>query len=144
MSFKPTLCLDFDGVMHSYTSGWQGATTIPDPPVPGLWAFLQDACQVFEVVVYSGRSHQEGGIVAMINWLGRHAPYVSAMTASASHITWEEVGVCLTFPREKPLAIVTLDDRALCFTGEWPAIEVLRAFQPWYAVQQQGMGCSSQ
>jgi hypothetical protein len=32
---KPILCLDFDGVLHSYTSGWKGAAVIPDPPVPG-------------------------------------------------------------------------------------------------------------
>ena len=29
---KPILCLDFDGVVHSYTSGWKGADVIPDPP----------------------------------------------------------------------------------------------------------------
>lgn len=32
---KPILCLDFDGVIHSYSSGWKGADVIPDPPVAG-------------------------------------------------------------------------------------------------------------
>ena len=31
---KPILCLDFDGVIHSYISGWKGADVIPDPLKP--------------------------------------------------------------------------------------------------------------
>ena len=45
----PILCLDFDGVLHSYTSGWLGADVIPDPPVPGYAQFLLRAVEVFEV-----------------------------------------------------------------------------------------------
>ena len=33
---KYTVVLDFDGVIHSYSSGWRGKTCIPDPPVPGI------------------------------------------------------------------------------------------------------------
>ena len=29
----PTVSFDFDGVIHSYRSGWKGAAVIPDPPV---------------------------------------------------------------------------------------------------------------
>ena len=59
---KPILCLDFDGVLHSYTSGWRGATIIPAKPVPGAVEFLVKAVQHFDVQVFSSRSHQEGGI----------------------------------------------------------------------------------
>jgi len=40
---KPILCLDFDGVIHSYSSGWKGADVIPDPPVPGAFDFIRRA-----------------------------------------------------------------------------------------------------
>lgn len=36
MDYKPTVVFDFDGVIHSYTSGWKGTAEIPDPPVPGI------------------------------------------------------------------------------------------------------------
>lgn len=31
-----TVIFDFDGVIHSYASGWQGVTEIHDPPVDGI------------------------------------------------------------------------------------------------------------
>lgn len=31
--YIPTVSFDFDGVIHSYRSGWKGAAVIPDPPV---------------------------------------------------------------------------------------------------------------
>lgn len=34
MKYQPNVVLDFDGVIHSYVSGWQGAGVVPDPPVP--------------------------------------------------------------------------------------------------------------
>ena len=65
---KPILCLDFDGVCHSYTSSWQGIDVIPDPAVPGLFEFLEAAKEVFDIQVFSSRSEDEKGIVAMQLW----------------------------------------------------------------------------
>lgn len=33
---KGTVVFDFDGVIHSYTSGWQGEGVANDPIVPGM------------------------------------------------------------------------------------------------------------
>jgi len=123
---KPILCLDFDGVIHSYVSGWQGPTTIPDPPVPGTFEFMRAALEHFTVAVFSARSHQPGGIAAMQTWLAEWAARELPAGADLAFLD------ALTWPTEKPLAFVTLDDRAVTFTGEWPSLEWLRAFRPWY------------
>ena len=126
---KPILVLDFDGVLNSYTSGWKGADVIPDPPVPGAMAFLWDATDHFRVAIFSSRSNQPGGLKAMINWTARHfrdhfpGPADRTMVEAKLHqIEW---------PTEKPPAMVTIDDRAITFTGTWPDIEILKLFKPW-------------
>jgi hypothetical protein len=117
---KPILSLDFDGVCHSYTSGWKGAAVIPDPPVDGLFEFLEKAVEVFEVNIFSTRSHQEGGAAAMRDWFVKHCPD-------------GKMGIYtkLVFPLTKPPAAVGLDDRIFLFEGKWPDIQTLKNFKPW-------------
>lgn len=122
---KPILCLDFDGVIHSYSSGWQGADVIPDPPVEGAIAFMLGALRDFDVVIFSSRSNQPGGISAMQDWLQHHAGQTWWESPAGPGL--EDV----RFTTEKPPAMVTIDDRALTFDGTWPSIESLKAFQPW-------------
>ena len=122
---KPILCLDFDGVLHSYTSGWKGADVIPDPPVDGAIQFILEALLAFDVAIFSSRSGQPGGIEAMRAWLREHGG--SCWHESPGGPGLEDV----KFPTEKPAAFVGIDDRVLTFTGEWPTIADLRAFKPW-------------
>ncbi len=122
---KPILCLDFDGVVHSYTSRWQGADVIPDPPAEGAIAFILGALLRFDVVIFSSRSNQPGGIDAMRKWLKSHA-------GNCWHESPDGPGLeDVRFTLEKPPALVTLDDRAITFTGKWPALDVLANFKPW-------------
>ncbi len=127
---KPILCLDFDGVIHSYTSGWQGAEVVADPPVPGALAFLVAATAHFDVCVYSSRSGQFGGVYAMQEWLKKH--YATVDDADPVFIN-EFVCFKLKWPQTKPPAKITIDDRALTFTGEWPDMGTLLNFKPWNA-----------
>lgn len=121
---KPILCLDFDGVIHSYASGWKGARNIPDPPVPGALNFISEAIEAgWDVVIHSSRARYFGGITAMRNWLRHHAGS-----------QWDTMGpsFCdVRFARWKPSAVVTIDDRGMTFTGAWPALSDLRKFKPW-------------
>lgn len=123
---KPILCLDFDGVIHSYTSGWQGADVVSDPPVDGAIPFMYIAQTYFTVAVFSSRSRQAGGIEAMRRWLKRHAKQHE--DAHLMPADWVDE---IEWPAEKPPAFVTLDDRAITFTGVWPDVDELRAFKPW-------------
>jgi len=149
---RPILCLDFDGVVHSYTSRWQGASVIPDQPVPGALEFIVKALETYEVAIFSSRSHQWGGKRAMKSWLIKHLVELGNNDYENTPVWWrnyvarsafadpwnEEVlwaAKCLvgeiSWPWFKPPAKVTLDDRALTFTGTWPALETLDAFKPW-------------
>lgn len=123
---KPILCLDFDGVCNSYKSGWKGAAIIPDDAVPGLFEFLEQAASHFDVQVFSSRSHQAGGIEAMQFWFYEQRKKWRANGGQGVEI------IEISFPKEKPSAFISIDDRAITFTGEWPDIEMLKAFRPWH------------
>ncbi len=127
---KPILCMDFDGVIHSYTSGWQGADVIPDPPVKGALEFLEKATEYFEVHIFSSRSHQAGGIEAMENWLWKQVTgedygpdETIVVPVWVLKIKWSFV---------KPAAFLSIDDRGYCFTREFPDPKALLEFKPWH------------
>lgn len=117
---KRTLVLDFDGVLHSYVSGWRGADQIPDEPVEGAITFLREAVEHFTVCIYSSRSGQPGGIEAMQAWLQRYMQGDDRKVYD--QIQW---------PTSKPAAFVTIDDRAIQFKGKWPPMEELVNFTTW-------------
>jgi hypothetical protein len=119
------LCIDFDGVIHAYSKGWQDGT-IYDDVVPGFFDWAVEAKKVFRLVIYSSRSATSEGIDAMIQWLeiqlARRGPDGLSITD-------------FEFASEKPPAWLTIDDRAICFKGDWtdPALSrhALLAFKPW-------------
>jgi hypothetical protein len=148
---KPILCVDFDGVIHSYKSGWKGARSIPDPPVEGAFTFLEKASSMFDVQIYSSRSRYFGGRWAMKNWFKKWficlagdentcPDYMLNMIAATAFADpWQEevewAAKCflkkLSFPLKKPAAFLTLDDRAITFTGKFPKPDELLTFKPW-------------
>lgn len=125
----PILCVDFDGVIHSYTSGWQGANVISDPPVPGALRWLWQCMEQFEVNIYSSRSSDYYGVRAMQEWLERYANEEFDTTTASRFMR------LLHFPLAKPPAFLTIDDRAIQFNGDFTALVMhpsnLRKFKPW-------------
>lgn len=121
MSYIPTVVFDFDGVIHSYTSGWRGVNTIPDPPVPGIEKALAELHETYEIVVVSSRCSTQAGVDAINHWLYRNglAQYVDK--------------VCL----EKPPALCYIDDRAICFDGHPEGLlNKIQGFKPWYQKEE--------
>jgi hypothetical protein len=151
---KPILCLDFDGVVHSYKSGWKGAHVIPDAPVPGALDFIYQALKSWRVSIFSSRSKSLRGRWAMKGWLYRHyvnwewerveAEWQRLIGCPADWTPWTHGDIddvhreCaravvkqIEWPWFKPAAVITIDDRALTFDGTWPALDTLKAFKPW-------------
>lgn len=116
-----TICIDFDGVIHSYTSGWKGIDVVSDPPNTGSFAALTEYVKHFDVCIYSSRSKDKHGVESMKRWFAEYG--------------WPQDGegnlIGLRFPVEKPAAFITIDDRCICFDGKFPGTEEIKTFKPW-------------
>lgn len=123
-----TLCVDFDGVIHSYRSGWQGPEVIPDDAVPGALPWLIALINKgYRVCIYSSRSGQQGGVGAMQSWFLRQAEDLGIPNAGQALLDH------LEFPTRKPAAYLTIDDRCICFRGTFPDTMEIEAFKPWHS-----------
>lgn len=114
---KGTVVFDFDGVIHSYKSGWKGVDVIPDPPVEGIAEALRDIYDAgYDIMVVSTRCCMPEGRFAISKWLGEYGliRYIHSISA------------------EKPPAIVYIDDRAICFDGKPDSLlGEIENFKPW-------------
>ena len=125
---KPILCIDFDGVIHDYKRGWQGGV-IYGKVTEGFWTWAEEAQNVFKLVIYSSRSKHPEMVEAMKAWLVRQ--YCNDFGVSEG---WGTEAIFLfEFAAEKPSAWLTIDDRAICFKGDWSHLtpEAMLSFKPW-------------
>ena len=113
--------------------------------------FIVTALDVFEVHILSSRSHQWGGKRAMKRYLREHLvdlgywgepvpqwwtdeifkdthmePWDHEVRSAADRVIAQ-----IKWPWFKPPAMVTLDDRAMTFSGQWPTLTELMRFKPW-------------
>lgn len=155
------LCIDFDGVIHSYKSGWKGISIIPDDPVSGALEWIVSLFENgYQPCIYSSRSKSWFGRRSMKAWFEAHFLREVAILENmpdspekrknwrwkiinfyGSMEPWEihTIEAChylaymkLKFPTKKPAAYLTIDDRAICFNGTFPTIEEMNNFKPWY------------
>lgn len=104
---KPTLLIDFDGVMHEY-AGWKGLTVV-DGPIPGARAALYILERKYKLVCFTTRNAE-----IVKRWLTQYG--------------FPEMKVT----NIKEPAELILDDRAICFTGIWDQklLDAIKNFQP--------------
>lgn len=149
-----TVAVDFDGVLHSYTSPWKNARTIPDPPVEGAIAWLAEISEKFDVAIFTTRNHHWFGRWAVKAWLRRHLwdhfwPWVNENVRDVwthmdiddhADILAREVLARCSFPSHKPAALIYLDDRAVRFEGPgtFPTAEQIHALRPWNKPKRAG------
>lgn len=129
MTTKPILCLDFDGVIHSYTSPWKGPENVTDPPTEGAMEFIHHAQHYFNIAIYSARSNSPDGLWAMKVWLARHMREWREWFGAGP--TAEDTLSAIIWPNQKPHAHLYIDDRAMLFTGTFPDPQSLLSFKPW-------------
>lgn len=125
--------VDFDGVLHSYPTGWRGADVIDGGPVEGAieWLRRMVADGRFDVQIFSSRSADPRGVEAMRSWLWQHG---------LDDATLSRIG----FPTHKPPAFVAFDDRAVRFDGRFWDPDQVAAFQTWQqeakSISPKGLG----
>ena len=123
------IAIDFDNVVHSYTSPWSHAADIADPPLRGAIAWLErltsEGARVFLHTCRFTQDHpQAAGFLAadpatvelaVRTWLQVHG----LSDAAAARITmWTHPG--------KPYADAYVDDKAVEFTGQWHTVATLK------------------
>lgn len=117
-----TIAVDFDGVIHAYTRGWQDGA-IYDDPVPGAFDALDHLMESYAVFVHTTR---DAGQVA--SWITERSGLLTTLEGCERVEFWNTQGVLLVTARKLP-AIAYIDDRAIRFEN-WPqALAALNAKQ---------------
>lgn len=100
---RPTIALDFDGVLHDY-KGWNGVEPTGNP-VSGAQDFVRELCdRGYDVFVMTTRAGHPGGADAVRSWILKHGFPLMMVT------------------HEKLPASLYVDDRGFRFNGDWNTI----------------------
>lgn len=122
---KKTICIDFDGVIHDYSGGWQGEDVfgqmIPNADT-GTSVLKQKG---WTVIIFTTRKKTD----ELEKWLKEH------------NISYDYINENPGQPEGtsgKIMADVYLDDRGICFRGRWDSwlIRDILDFEPWQEQQK--------
>lgn len=114
---EKNIALDFDSVIHSYTTPFSGRDYIPDPPVRGA---IEGVKKLYEsgytIHICSARAATKSATKAIWEWLKRYE--IDIYIENVSNI--------------KPCCKLFLDDKCVTFNGNWgDALYDIEMFVPW-------------
>lgn len=122
-----SIAVDFDGVIHSYTSPWTKAHEIPDPPVVGAILWLSQMVQDFNVWILSTRCKTFRGRRAVRAYIKQHAGNLWYPDPTGC-VPLEEIRTTCT----KPPCLIYIDDRGYRFEGNnFPNRQTVHELRPW-------------
>jgi len=120
MDSNKTICIDFDGVISDYKSGWQGLG-VYGKPIPGVdraTKWLKD--HGWFIIINTCRDEDEQ----------------IAEFCKQNNIWFDSINENPNQPKDgssKPMADVYLDDKAIGFTGDWGmTLDKIECFKPWW------------
>lgn len=106
-----TIAVDFDGVIHRYSKGWQDGT-IYDPPMPGAIGSLKVLMETYAVFIHTTRNATD-----VAGWLSEYGFTTVVDVDGPKHPKrefWNEQGALLVTDRKLP-AVAYIDDRGIRF-----------------------------
>lgn len=120
MKKQKTICIDFDGVLHDYSNGFQGEDVFGNMIGGSDIALSILKKKGWRIIIHTTRPATE----AMKKWLkDNKIPY------DYINKNPDQPKGCET---SKPIADIYLDDRAICFRGRWDfIIGDIASFSPW-------------
>ena len=123
MGKSKIIAVDFDGVIHGYSKGWQNGRPY-DQPVPGARQAMEKLIsEGYHVMIYTTRcnpDYLEGSTVDRVQdvrdyLLINSIPFSEIYTGNG-----------------KPKATIYVDDRAIGFKGNWEqTVEEINSFETW-------------
>ena len=120
---KKIICIDLDGVILSYHTGWLGANVFGKPN-PGMKELLETLMKEYWVIIYTCRGDRKK-IAETLNKYGickkTHYHDINRRKNAWKGTSKHKIG-----------ADIYIDDRCICFKGDCKKLyKQIKKFKPW-------------
>lgn len=110
--YRPTIAVDFDGVIHKYSNGWQDGEIYDDPIEGAFEKMLRLYLDGFNIVISTARTEIDSVKTWWNKWYHIKFPNSEMFPVEITN--------------KKPIAIAYIDDRGIKFTNWDEVYDCLR------------------